>query len=475
MAELDGFTKIHRTEADESQAYVGVKDASRSANDSTVSILLSEFETLETKVTQTAHGFTAGDIIRSSGTDGEFTKAQADTEANANALGIVLEVPDANTFVYQHVVGSIIVAAAAIPAGAAGTVWYLDQSTPGAVTSAEPSSGLRKPLFVTIADGAAALWINRPTYGGDLYGQIQDPAQTGITEVGTLQGGSEFAGIPVGRAHGGSGTPMTPDPSGDRLVMFKNSSGNWEYAILGTNLSFSGNTLNAAGGSSGMNYQGGYDASTNTPDLDTAPSGVTKGDVYTVTAAGQFFTAEVGIGDTLIAEIDNASAEADWTIVQANIEILDEDNFASDDPAHPPSQQSTKAYVDAEVLAAKPIEERPYALSGQDEDAATGTKLTFHLMDGFELESDGVMIGCNGDNTGAAIIVDVQDDGVSILTTKPQIAAGDNTSNDGGSSVAAVLSSTTLAAGSKISVVVDQVGSSAAGTGLKLYLKGRRI
>jgi len=72
-----------------------------------------------------------------------------------------------------------------------------------------------------------------------------------------------------------------------------------------------------AGGA--MTYQGGYNAATNTPDLDVAPSGVTKGDTYTVTAAGNFFTEAVEIGDVLIAEIDSAAALADWTTVQNNI------------------------------------------------------------------------------------------------------------------------------------------------------------
>jgi hypothetical protein len=70
---------------------------------------------------------------------------------------------------------------------------------------------------------------------------------------------------------------------------------------------------------SSMDYQGGYNAATNSPDLDTSPSGVKKGDVYTVTAAGTFFTATVEVGDMLIAEVDDASTEAEWTMVQTNV------------------------------------------------------------------------------------------------------------------------------------------------------------
>jgi hypothetical protein len=69
----------------------------------------------------------------------------------------------------------------------------------------------------------------------------------------------------------------------------------------------------------GMNYKGAYNASTNTPDLDTAPSGVQIGDTYTVTADGTFFTTNVQVGDVLIAEADSATTEAEWTIVNKNI------------------------------------------------------------------------------------------------------------------------------------------------------------
>jgi hypothetical protein len=71
---------------------------------------------------------------------------------------------------------------------------------------------------------------------------------------------------------------------------------------------------------SSLTYQGAYDASTNSPDLDTSPSGVVTGDTYTVTVAGTFFTEAVEVGDFLIAEVDSASTLADWTIVQRNID-----------------------------------------------------------------------------------------------------------------------------------------------------------
>lgn len=70
-----------------------------------------------------------------------------------------------------------------------------------------------------------------------------------------------------------------------------------------------------------LSYQGGYNASTNTPDLTTSPNNIEKGWTYTVTADGTFFGEQLRVGDVLIAEIDNPTSLADWTTVQNNIDL----------------------------------------------------------------------------------------------------------------------------------------------------------
>lgn len=67
-------------------------------------------------------------------------------------------------------------------------------------------------------------------------------------------------------------------------------------------------------------YQGGYDASA-APPTGTA---VKKGFTYTVTTAGDgsgFFTIPLEIGDLIIAETDNPTAEGDWTEVNKNVDL----------------------------------------------------------------------------------------------------------------------------------------------------------
>ena len=74
-----------------------------------------------------------------------------------------------------------------------------------------------------------------------------------------------------------------------------------------------------------LSYQGGYNAATNTPNLDNNPSPnpIKTGWTYTVTADGLFFTEQVRVGDVLIAENDAPTTLAEWTTVQDNVDLAD--------------------------------------------------------------------------------------------------------------------------------------------------------
>ncbi len=98
----------------------------------------------------------------------------------------------------------------------------------------------------------------------------------------------------------------------------------------------------AATVSSGVRYQGAYNASTNSPDLDSSPiANITTGDMYTVTAAGTFFSGTtLEIGDVLIAEVDGPTVAGDWTVVQANLD-------ASSIKSQYESNSDTNAFTDA--------------------------------------------------------------------------------------------------------------------------------
>jgi len=68
-----------------------------------------------------------------------------------------------------------------------------------------------------------------------------------------------------------------------------------------------------------LDFKGGYNATTNVPDLTTAPNLILKGDYYVATTGGLFFTETLQAGDSLFANIDSPSVLADWVIVQGNV------------------------------------------------------------------------------------------------------------------------------------------------------------
>lgn len=94
---------------------------------------------------------------------------------------------------------------------------------------------------------------------------------------------------------------------------------------------------------SSVEYVGSYDASTNTPNLDTTPTGITKGDMYTVTVAGAlFFSETLEIGDVLISEQDDPTTADHWTIVNKNLD-------AASIKSSYESNAQTNAFTDAQV------------------------------------------------------------------------------------------------------------------------------
>ena len=90
---------------------------------------------LAVEVAQNSHGFSVGNIIRLSGIN-TYAKAQADSAANAEVVGIVTTVTDANNFAYTTE-GVVTVG---VPAVAAETVLFLSPTTAGALTATAPTT-----------------------------------------------------------------------------------------------------------------------------------------------------------------------------------------------------------------------------------------------------------------------------------------------------------------------------------------------
>lgn len=92
-------------------------------------------------------------------------------------------------------------------------------------------------------------------------------------------------------------------------------------------------------------------------------------------------------------------------------------------------------------------------------------KYTFRMP--FACTIDAVRLNAITAPTGAAILVDVNESGSTIFSTRPSIAISAKTSVGG---TPAVLTDTTIADDAEMTVDIDQVGSTIAGAGLKLIL-----
>ena len=117
------------------------------------------------------------------------------------------------------------------------------------------------------------------------------------------------------------------------------------------------------------------------------------------------------------------------------------------------------------------VESIGVACSDETTALTTGTaKVTFRMPYAFTLTS--VRASVNTAPTGANLVVDINDGGVSILSTKLSIDGGEKTSAT--AATPAVISTAALASDDENTIDIDQIGSTVAGAGLKVWLIGRR-
>lgn len=97
-------------------------------------------------ITQSSHGFVVGDVLRYTGS--AYAKAQADSTTNAEVVGIVSVATDSSHFAMTS--GGRVTGLSGLTAG---SVYFLDPSTAGALTATEPTATgqISKPLLVADA------------------------------------------------------------------------------------------------------------------------------------------------------------------------------------------------------------------------------------------------------------------------------------------------------------------------------------
>lgn len=114
------------------------------------------------------------------------------------------------------------------------------------------------------------------------------------------------------------------------------------------------------------------------------------------------------------------------------------------------------------------VETITFFISPTDADASAGTDaVQFYVPEDWTILEVGLhaMVA----PTGQAAQVDINDDGSTILSTKLTIDATETDSDT--AATPAVLSSTSIAAGSELSFDLDQVGSTATGQGFSVRMK----
>ncbi|MEL6277961.1 MAG: hypothetical protein AAFR28_03645 [Pseudomonadota bacterium] len=113
--------------------------------------------------------------------------------------------------------------------------------------------------------------------------------------------------------------------------------------------------------------------------------------------------------------------------------------------------------------------ERTIALGDETTDATTGTAVVTFRMP-YAVTLTGVRASCSTAPVGSTLVVDINEGGASILSTKLSIDAGERTSVT--AATAAVISDAALADDAEITIDIDQVGSTTAGAGVKVTLLG---
>ncbi len=165
----------------------------------------------------------------------------------------------------------------------------------------------------------------------------------------------------------------------------------------------------------------------------------------------------IGIANDNLVEVDDADA-ADNDFARFTANGLEGRSYAE-----------VRADLSLEQADLKPTEHIILACSDETSDLATGVaKLTFRMPYAFTLSE--VKSSVTTAPVGATLTVDINDGGVSIMTTNKLDILTTATIDDG----TATLTDTAIAEDAVVTVDIDTVGSGTAGAGLKVTLIGYR-
>jgi hypothetical protein len=226
-----------------------------------------------------------------------------------------------------------------------------------------------------------------------------------------------------------------------------------------------------------IEYQGTWNATTNTPAIPTAASG-NKGWYYVVATAGA--TSISGVTDWKVGDwlVSNGSS---WDKVDSSDQVnsvaglIGTITTAALQGALGLGALAYLATLTASLISdptnVKTTESLVVAVSDEATAITTGTgKVSFFVPYNFTLTE--VFIGVGTTSSSGLVTMDVKLNGTTIFSTLPSIGSPQNTSGAGTGSVAAVISSAALSKYDKITVDITAAGTGAKAA--KCYLIGHR-
>lgn len=365
----------------------------------------------------------------------------------------------------------------------------------------------------SVSEGTGALALSGPRAGyqafenGDVYYAIRhETADEWEVGFGTVSGGDTLARTTVlsssnsdsAVSFSGGGKVVALVIPASKMV-FRESNGDWNSDAPGMTgdsgsggkkglvpapgAGDSGKVLSGAGtwiASSG-DVVGPASATADAIALFNGTGGKTiKDSTYTITAAGAALLDDASAAaqrTTLSAAASGANSDitsitgltTDLTVAQGGTGastltgILKGNGTSAFSAAIAGTDYATKTGSTA------PTEHLSIAVSDETTALTTGTaKATFRVPYAFTLTA--VRSSVTTAPTGATLTVDINEGGTTILSTKLTIDVSEKTSTT--AATAAVISDSALADDAEITIDIDQVGSSTAGAGLKVYLIG---
>lgn len=181
---------------------------------------------MTTEIAQTAHGLTAADIVMFDGTD--YVTAIADSEANAEVIGIVAATADANNFTLQT--GGKVEGLSGLTAG---TVYYLDPLIAGALTATEPITPGQVSKPILIADSTTSgYFIN---YRGVVIPVPIDVGSPFVDELGADVSSRSLTALNTWEDISGTSVTLIAEANAKYIVI---ASLTWRYSTTANMLHF---------------------------------------------------------------------------------------------------------------------------------------------------------------------------------------------------------------------------------------------